>query len=90
MPLTEAVVKSLGPAVRLPLASGSLCIVRVRKPCSFSQAASWARVVVPAAYRLKSSVTARPSFGLDMNSPGMLRVAAAFLSPFSRSTQQDS
>ena len=58
---TDAVVNSLGPADRLPLASTSFLVLRVRKPWSLSHAASWLNVVVPIEYRLNISATAAAS-----------------------------
>ena len=49
MPLTEALVNSLGPAVWLSLPLGSRCMFLVSKLWAFTQPVSWLRVVLPVA-----------------------------------------
>ena len=61
IPLTDAVLNSLGPAASPPLLLGSRCMFLVRKPCWFIQPASWLRVVVPVAQRENRSPTASAS-----------------------------
>ena len=77
MPLTEARVNSLGPETRLPLASSILCILRVRKPCSLSQTASWPKCRA-GRITLKEFSYSGSFFPINMNPARMFRVTTAF------------